>query len=410
MFNRNDFIVNNNYYYIGNGFEHKLPIGIPTIDIALGGGIPLDGALIEIFGEESHGKTTLSYRICKRCTDENGYITWIDSETSYDESWARVQGVNTERLIPYRIGCMEDTNDVIIADIKKYKETYLPWLLDNSWKPTKSYLDSVGIDSKLPLATIKEQLSEIAPSHIIVWDSLAGSPVRSVAEAGANYSEGIAYRARLIKSFLSRYRVHVEGCSKVAMILVNQVIDNIGDTYGPAFSTPGGRGLKHSKHLSIYVKKSGSGEKDSENYTITDYVVLSIVKNKITPVIASFPVIFSKARGFLGATSVLEYLLNMKWFTNAGSWKKFDYITYDESTGEIINTEEVSFQKGNFYTLIGKRPEIFLYLCNQIKQLISLKFPENPAISNVNIEDIIEACLAETNAIPTEEETISIDQ
>ena len=203
-----------------------------------------------------------------------------------------MQGVNPERIIPYRPPYMEKTNDIIIGDIKRYKEQFLPWLVDPRWKPSKEDAEASGFGVS-NVEAIKSYMEENAPPHIIVWDSLAASPVKSVAEEAAEYSSGMAYRARLIKSFISRYLVAVTGCSKICLILINQVIDNIGDIYGPAITTPGGRGLRHGKHLSIYVKKSGSGEKDSENFKVTDYVMISLTKNKVTPVVASFPVIFS---------------------------------------------------------------------------------------------------------------------
>ena len=395
-------LATSEYLYQGKGFSCKLPTGIITLDIALAGGIPLNGSIIEIYGEESHGKTTLAYRICKKCTDTpKGYVKWTDSEVSYDEEWAAIQGLNVEKVIPTRPPYMEACMDDIIEDIKRYKAKFLPWLVDPRWKPTAEDAQAAGV-GVTQIEVIKEHMKKIAPPHLIVWDSLAASPVKSVAEENSEYSSGMAYRARLIKSFLSRYQVAVVGCDKIGMILINQVIDDIG-SYGGGVTTPGGRGLRHGKHLAIWVKKSGSGEKDAENFKITDYVMISLTKNKVTPVIASFPVIFSKSRGFLGATSMLEYLWNVQWFKTAGSWKKFDYETVDQETGEITR-EEISFQRGNFYELMEKRPELFEYLCEQIKSQLVEKFPSNKSLRDSDMDAIIKACMAEDSAIPDEDE------
>lgn len=409
-FDVSKLVSNQDYLYKGGGFYNKLPTGIITLDAALAGGFPLNGSIVEIYGEESHGKTTLSYRLCKKCTDKSeGYVTWVDSEVSYSAEWAAVQGVNVDKVIPYRPPYMEAAMDIIINDIKLYKERYLPWLVDTKWKPSTADAQKAetGVNN---VAAIKEYMEKNAPPHIIVWDSLAASPVKSVAEENSEYSSGMAYRARLIKSFLSRYQVAVIGCEKIGMILINQVIDNIGDMYGPAFTTPGGRGLRHGKHLAIYVKRSGSGEKDAENFKATDYVMISLTKNKVTPVIASFPVIFSKSRGFIGATSVLEYLWNIQWFRSAGSWKKFDYNKVDPDTGEILETEEISIQRGTFYELIEKRPELFTYLCEQIKEQLVAKFPSNQSLKDMDMNSIIQACLNETSAMPDETEIESLSE
>lgn len=409
-FDVSKLVSNQDYLYKGGGFYNKLPTGIITLDAALAGGFPLNGSIVEIYGEESHGKTTLSYRLCKKCTDKSeGYVTWVDSEVSYSAEWAAVQGVNVDKVIPYRPPYMEAAMDIIINDIKLYKERYLPWLVDTKWKPSTADAQKAetGVTN---VAAIKEYMEKNAPPHIIVWDSLAASPVKSVAEENSEYSSGMAYRARLIKSFLSRYQVAVIGCEKIGMILINQVIDNIGDMYGPAFTTPGGRGLRHGKHLAIYVKRSGSGEKDAENFKATDYVMISLTKNKVTPVIASFPVIFSKSRGFIGATSVLEYLWNIQWFRSAGSWKKFDYNKVDPDTGEILETEEISIQRGTFYDLIEKRPELFTYLCEQIKEQLVAKFPSNQSLKDMDMNSIIQACLNETSAMPDEAEIESLSE
>ena len=409
-FIKDGLVGNQDYLYLGGGFSNKLPTGIITLDAALAGGIPLNGSIIEVYGEESHGKTTLSYRMCKKCTDiSKGYVTWVDSEVSYSEEWAAIQGLNVDKVIPYRPPYMEAAMDIIVNDIKLYKERYLPWLVDPKWKPSSADAQEAGV-GVTNVDAIKAHMEENAPPHIIVWDSLAASPVKSVAEENSEYSSGMAYRARLIKSFLSRYQVAVIGCNKVCMILINQVIDNIGDMYGPAIATPGGRGLRHGKHLAIYVKRSGSGEKDAENFKITDYVMISLTKNKVTPVIASFPVIFSKSRGFIGATSVLEYLWNIQWFRSAGSWKKFDYNQVDKETGEVTSTEEISIQRGSFYELIEKRPELFEYLCEQIKAQLVSKFPSNQSLRDMDMTSIIQACLSEASAMPDELEVESLSE
>lgn len=399
-------LIQEDKLYKGEGFSNKLPTGIPTLDIALGGGIPLNGSIIEVYGEESTGKSTIVYRFCKRCTEsENGYVTWVDSEVSYDSQWAAIQGVNTDRLIPYRPPYMEAANNIILEDIKKYKEVFLPWLVDPKWRPTNEQAEYFG-RSVRDVDGIKEEMIKAAPPHIIVWDSLAASPVKSVAEEGADFSSGVAYRARLIKSFLSRYSVAVIGCDKIGMILINQVIDDIGSYMG-GVTTPGGRGLRHGKHLALYIKKQGSGEKDNDMFTITDYVKIAITKNKVTPIIASFPVIFSKAKGYIGATSVLEYLLAINWFSGGGAWKKFNYKHIDETTGELV-TEEVSIQRGTFYKLIEKRPELFEYLCEQIKSMFIDKFPVNKSLSATDVKSIVTACMSEETAVPDDDETDSM--
>lgn len=402
-----DLVVSQSYQYTGKGFDHKLPTGIITLDIALAGGIPLDGSIIEIFGEESAGKSTMSCRICKKCTDTaTGYVTWVDSELSYDPDWASVQGLNPQKVISYRPPYMEAAMTIIIDDIRAYRSKYLPWLDDPDWRPSNEHAAAAGCSIK-DIVKIKDYLSEQAPVHMIVWDSLAASPVKSVAESGSGFEQGMAYRARLIKMFLSRYQVAVVGCDKIGMILINQVIDNIG-SYTGGVTTPGGRGLRHGKHLSIYMKKSG-GEKDADSFKITDYTIIALTKNKVTPVIASFPVIFSKSRGFLGATSIYEYLTNCKWFRNAGSWKKFDYERTDPTTGEILH-EEISFQQKNFYDLIQNRPELFKYLGDVILNRFIEKFPFSTSLKSTDVSSIVEACVSESSFIPDQSEIDSITE
>lgn len=402
-FDMGDLVADEDYRYKGKGFNYKLPLGFPPFDIALGGGLPLGGAIIEVWGEESHGKTTLTYRACKRVTDMHGYVTWIDNESSYDEGWATVQGLNVQAVIPYRPPYMEKAIEIIIGDVNKYKEKFLPWTMHSgrgSWKPTKEQAEAAGT-GVTDVEGVKEWMTKNAPPHVIVWDTIANCPVKTVVE-GQEFGGGMALRARLIKSFITRFQVAAEGCEKLALILINQVIENIGDQWNP-LTTPGGRGLRHGKHLSIFVKKSG-GEKDEHNFASTNYVTLSLTKNKVTPVIGSFPIVFSKSKGFIGATSLLEYLMFTKWFRDSGSWKKFDMPIFDEEgemTGEF---EEKGIQRGTFYKLVEDEPKVMDYLCSVIKDQFVEKFPFNKALRETDVEAVLYACRNEETSMPEEGE------
>ena len=402
-----DALIQQDLVYDGIGFSNYLPTGIITLDLALGGGIPLNGSIIEVYGEESSGKTTLSYRFCKRCTEQDGgYVTWVDSETSYDDAWAQIQGVNTERLIPYRPTHMEAGIKIIVEDIKRYKDVFLPWLTvedSGKWKPTEPQKKAAGSNNP---DEVKQYMEQVAPPHVIVWDSIAASPVKTVAE-GDPFGEGMAYRARLIKAFISRYNIEVIGCDKIGLILINQVIENIG-AYKGGLTTPGGRGLRHGKHLSLYVKKIGYGDRDDEQFTITDLVRIGIVKNKVTPIITSFPIIFSKSKGYLGATSLVEYLYDIKWFQGAGAWKKFTYRYVDEDG--VINTEEVSIQKKSFYEQIKQDPTYFYFLAHELQQILISKFPMNETLRRPDVDELVAICLGEESALPTEEDVESSEQ
>ena len=98
----------------------------------------------------------------------------------------------------------------------------------------------------------------------------------------------------------------------------------------------------------------------------------------------------------------------MQWFRNAGSWKKFDYVKTDPETGEVLETEEISIQRGTFYDLIEKRPEIFTYLCEQIKAQLVQKFPSNQSLKDMDVNAIIQACMTESSAMPDVDEIESL--
>jgi hypothetical protein len=137
--------------------------------------------------------------------------------------------------------------------------------------------------------------------------------------------------------------------------------------------------------------------------------MLAITKNKVTPVIASFPVIFSKAKGFMGSTSTLEYiyLLTLPWFITSGSWKKLKMPLFEdgEMTGEF---EEVGIQRGLYYDLIKKRPEIEEFIVQSIKDTFVEKFPFNDVLRDMDIQTILQAARQESSHLPSESEILEM--
>lgn len=409
MFDINELLINDDNFnlYKGGGFTNKLSTGILTLDIALGGGIPFNGALLHLFGAESAGKTSLAYRLCKKVTDNNGYVTWVDSETSYDPVWAQIQGLKPNLTLGYRPLCKEHCIKLILNDIKKYKSKFLPWLLDSKWQPTKEQAEEAKTGVR-DIEGIKNYMIKNAPYHTIVWDSIAAAPLKAQIDEEAEFSQGMMFEARLHKTFLKMYASSVIGCDKINFIILNQVIDNVG-SYAGGVTFTGGHSLAHMIHLNILVQKHGRGEQDNDGVTTTDYVTLKVIKNKITPVtMIAFPVIFSKSRGFIGITSLLEYLLSIDFFQGKG-WKKFIYRKIDKETGEVLSEEEINFQYSKFYQLMLDRPELLEYLCEKVKEKFMERFPKTVSLTSSNIHDIVESCLNEENATPNEEELVDLN-
>lgn len=403
--NIEQLIVDEMPVYDGTGFSNRLPTGIITLDIALGNGIPFNGAMIHLFGAESSGKTSLAYRLCKKVTDVGGYITWFDSESSYDPEWSKIQGLSPESTICYRIPYKEKVMQTIVQDIFKYREKFLPWLDNPKWVPSKEDYEESGFNSR-QIDQVKEYLTNKAPYHTIVWDSISASPVKSAYDGEDQFSQGMAYEARLHKAFCKMFFSSVIGCDKINIIIINQVIDDIG-SYGGGVTFSGGHALRHAIHLNLLVKKHGRGEVEEDGTTATDYVSLRIMKNKITPVTnIAFPVIFSKSRGYLGLTALLEYLLSIKYFTGT-SWKKFTYKDVDKETGEILKEEEINFQMSKFYKLMYDRPELLKYLCEVVKDRFATTFPKTKSLMSSNLDEIINSCLNEETAVPNSVETLS---
>lgn len=213
-----------------------IPSGSYTIDDALGiGGYPR-GRIIEIFGKESGGKTTLSLLAIAEAQKAGGTAAFIDMEHSLSLSWAQKLGVKTDELIFVQPDYGEQALAVVEDLVKSDK------------------VDMIVVDSVASLVPKAELEGEL------------GDP-------------NMAQQARMLSQILRRL-VPVVGKSKTVLIFINQVRDGI-NPYGPKETTPGGRALKFNASVRLSVKVQSQSQIKEGEAVLGHRVEISVVKNKV---------------------------------------------------------------------------------------------------------------------------------
>ena len=191
-----------------------------SLDLALGGqGIP-EGRIIEIFGPESSGKTTLALHVVAEAQKQGGIAAFIDAEHALDPSWAKKLGVDLETLLVSQPGHGEEAMHITEMLIKS------------------NAVDIIVIDSVAALVPKKELDGEIGDSHVGLQARLMSQSMRKLTGAIAK--------------------------SKTAVIFINQIREKVGVMFGSPETTPGGRALKFYSSCRIDVRRIGQ-LKDGED-------------------------------------------------------------------------------------------------------------------------------------------------
>jgi recombination protein RecA len=251
--------------------------GSLSLDMALGGyGLPR-GRIIEIFGPESSGKTTLALHVAAEAQKEGGIAAIIDAEHAFDPSWAKKLGVELDTLLVSQPGSGEEAMQICEMLVKS------------------NAVDVIVVDSVAALVPRQELEGEIGDSHVGLQARLMSQAMRKLTGAIAK--------------------------SKCVVIFINQIREKVGVMFGSPETTPGGRALKFYCSCRIDVRRIGA-LKDGEEQ-VGQRVRAKIVKNKVAPPfrVAEFDMMHSNGISFEG--DLLDLGAAQKVIDRSGSWFKY---------------------------------------------------------------------------------------
>ena len=287
-----------------------IPTGCLTLDLALGvGGLP-KGRIIEIYGPESSGKTTVTLHVIAQVQKMGGTAAFIDAEQALDPVYAANLGINLDELYLSQPDNGEQALEIVDSLVRS------------------NAIDLIVVDSVAALTPKAEIEGEMGDSFI-------------------------GLQARLMSQAL-RKLVAIGNKSKTCIIFINQLREKVGVLFGSPETTPGGKALKFYSSVRLDVRKVDQVKDGAD--IIGNKTRVKVVKNKVAPPFktAEFDIIYGK--GISQSGCILDLAVTNGLIEKSGSW--FSY-----------NGEKIGQGKENAKKYLESNPEIMDLLEQKIKEL-----------------------------------------
>ncbi|MCH5210745.1 MAG: recombinase RecA [Oscillospiraceae bacterium] len=294
--------------------------GSLTLDMALGvGGLPR-GRVIEIYGPESSGKTTVALHVVAEAQKMGGEAAFIDAEHALDPVYAKNLGVDIDNLIVAQPDTGEQALDIAEALVRS------------------GALDVIVIDSVAALVPKAEIEGEMGDTHV-------GLLARLMSQA-----------LRKLTAIISR--------SGTVVIFINQLREKVGVMYGNPETTPGGRALKFFSSVRLDVRRTDVIKNGTE--IVGNKTRVKVVKNKVAPPFktAEFDIMYGE--GISKEGNILDYAVENNIIKKSGAW--FSY-----------NGEKIGQGRDNVRKYMVENKEFTAEIDRQVRELLSSKQAVSPA-------------------------------
>lgn len=290
-----------------------IPTGSLTLDVALGvGGVP-KGRVIEIYGPESSGKTTVALHIVAEAQKRGGDAAFIDAEHALDPEYAKKLGVDIDNLLVAQPDTGEQALEIAEALVRS------------------NALDVVVIDSVAALVPKAEIEGEMGDSHVGILARLMSQALRKL--TGITAKTG------------------------TAVIFINQLREKVGVMYGNPETTPGGRALKFFSSVRLDVRRQEQIKNGTE--VIGNKTRVRVVKNKVAPPFkeAEFDIMYGEGISKLG--NILDVAVDFDIIKKSGAWFSYD-------------GERIAQGRDNTKKYMEDNPEFAEMIENKVRAVLNL--------------------------------------
>ena len=293
--------------------DNVISTGCLSLDVALGvGGIPR-GRVVEIYGPESSGKTTLALHIVAEAQKAGGFAAFIDAEHAVDPDYSKRLGVNTEELLISQP------------------------------------------DSGEQALEICETLVRSGALHVIVIDSVAALVPRAELEGDMGDSH-MGLQARLMSQALRKLTGTVSR-SNTTVIFINQIREKIGVMFGNPETTPGGRALKFYSSIRLEIRKITTIKDGAE--MVGSRVRVRVVKNKVAPPFkkSEFDIMYGQGISYVG--DIIDLAVEGNIVEKTGAWYSYDDMKIGQG-------------RENAKSFLTENPDIMAAVTDKVKSFMGL--------------------------------------